>query len=346
MFTPKYSITDNILNNIVKFERDRNYLENINLNEYALAKLRLDAFSKDIFHLAHMNGINMSLNTSRKIASGKMLSIDDSKGIYLTNFRNATEYIYSLQPSFYSVQAEILFHLNKISIKDIAEEWDAKYRSQGEEIDITADNWLSLRDVDMPSVEVQAQTLDLIEWIKLNLDKIHPLILIPISIYRLVRIVPFVHFNKFTTLSFAKYLFFKTGMNVNGLFPIVRNFDLFEEEYIKKWGEIITLDDLTSWIEKFTKNLVSDIQLVKENTEKTLDDEKEKNKQPFLNLNRRQLKVLRYLQNIPQVKRDEYVSMLDVSSMTAYRDLNELVKKGLLKITGKGRGTVYTLSTR
>ena len=75
-----------------------------------------------------------------------------------------------------------------------------------------------------------------------------------------------------------------------------------------------------------------------------MEDERAK-KQPFLDLNPRQLKVLRYLQNVPYIKREDYCHMMDVSTMTAFRDVNDLVRKKLLKVEGQGRGTKYRLST-
>ena len=79
---------------------------------------------------------------------------------------------------------------------------------------------------------------------------------------------------------------------------------------------------------------------------KTLNEEDKSSKKPFLDLNKRQLKILRYLQTIPTVKREDYVQMMDVSTMTAYRDLTELMEKKLVKLEGQGRGTKYMLSNR
>ncbi|MFC1780579.1 DeoR family transcriptional regulator, partial [Patescibacteria group bacterium] len=123
--------------------------------------------------------------------------------------------------------------------------------------------------------------------------------------------------------------------------------DVYEEEYIEAWKQAAgESDDITLWIERFIRNFASEIKDTRESIEKLIQEYQEKNKQPFLNLNRRQLKILRYLQNIPQVKREEYVEMMDVSTMTAYRDLTELVRKGLLRLEGQGRGTRYMLVNR
>jgi Fic family protein len=347
MYEPRYKITHNMLNNIVKFEVERKAILLKNLEEETVTKARLKANSYDIFHLGHLLGVNVTLKTARKIASGKTLSIGDYRGQYLTNFRNAIEYILSTQSTTYSVQASILIHLNKILIKNVAEEWDAKYRTSGEEIDTRDDNWVALRDEEIASVEAQSQSLAAIEWFSTNQTKIHPLICIPVVIYRLMRITPFITANKLTILAVCKYLFLNSGMIVNGFLSVIKNLDIYEEEYIEAWKQAANEgDEITLWIERFVRNLAGEITNVSKELNKLVEDHKEKNKQPFLDLNRRQLKILRYLQNIPQVKREEYVEMMDVSTMTAYRDLNELVKKGLLRVEGQGRGTKYMLASR
>jgi len=73
---------------------------------------------------------------------------------------------------------------------------------------------------------------------------------------------------------------------------------------------------------------------------------KDENKKLFIDLNKRQLRILKYLQTIPVVRREDYVQMLNISTMTAYRDLNQLVRAKLIKTAGTGRGTKYMLMNR
>lgn len=347
MFEPRFRLTHNMLNNIVKFEIERKGIQDLDIDEDVTQKLRLEANSNDIFHLGNLFGVGITLKTAKKVASGKTLSVGNYRGQYLTNFRNAMEYILATQTAYFPVQGNILIHLNKILIKDIAEEWDAKYRTSGEEIDTKDDNWIDMRDTDVASVEVQSQALKTLDWFSTNTSKIHPLIRIPAVMYRLIRVSPFVIANKLTILAACKYLFYKSGLLIDGTLPIMKNFDVYEDEYLEAWKQAAgENDDMTLWIERFVRNYAGEITSVREKVDRFSEEYKEKTKQPFLNLNRRQLKILRYLQNIPQVKREEYVEMMTVSTMTAYRDLNELAKKGLLRMEGQGRGTRYMLSSR
>lgn len=347
MYDPRIKLTHNILNDIVKFEIEKKGIDDLALDDDITMKMRLGANSSDIFHLANLFGVNITVKVARKIAAGKTTSIGDERGQYLTNFRNAMEYILATQTAYFPVQGNVLVHLNKILIKGIAEDWDAKYRISGEDVNTKDDSWVEFRDVKIAPAQVQSLALEPLDWFTGGGSKIHPLIRIPAIIYRLIRIAPFVMGNKLTILAVLKYLFFKSEMLLGGMLPVIKNFDVYQKDYTESWKQAIAEgEDITLWVERFIKNYAGSIVEIREKLNKTIEEHKEKNKQPFLNLNRRQLKILRYLQNIPKVKREEYVEMMDVSTMTAYRDLNELVSKGMLKVEGRGRGTVYMLTSR
>jgi Fic family protein len=139
---------------------------------------------------------------------------------------------------------------------------------------------------------------------------------------------------------------YKYGYLTQTFLPIVRELDQHNQENIKIWQKCIEDQDSSNWLERFILNLNA---AVKEDKDKILglvNTSKNTSKQPFLDLNRRQLKILRYLQTIPTVKREDYVQMMDVSTMTAFRDLTDLVEKKLLRVEGRGRGTKYLLLNR
>ena len=58
-------------------------------------------------------------------------------------------------------------------------------------------------------------------------------------------------------------------------------------------------------------------------------------------LNERQKNAFSYVQRHGQIATKEYVEINHVSRQTAYAELTDLTKKGLLTVVGKGRGTKY-----
>ena len=63
-------------------------------------------------------------------------------------------------------------------------------------------------------------------------------------------------------------------------------------------------------------------------------------------LNEGQKKVVEYIHKYEKIKRGEYAKLCGCSIRTAFNDLKNLVKKGILKRVGTtGRYTYYTLKS-
>jgi predicted HTH transcriptional regulator len=114
--------------------------------------------------------------------------------------------------------------------------------------------------------------------------------------------------------------------NINELrLKISDSLDFF---YSKHEGEFFEMNLL----EELKKNLIHTVESIRDvsnNDSNILSD--------------RQFKMLKYLGEFNEISRREYASMFDVSFMTAFRDLEKLVEKGVIVSIGRGRGTKYIL---
>jgi len=63
-----------------------------------------------------------------------------------------------------------------------------------------------------------------------------------------------------------------------------------------------------------------------------------------LELNERQQKALKYIQEHGSITNREYRKLVDIGYTWANKELNELVSKGIIKIVDKGRSTKYIFS--
>lgn len=347
MYEPKYQISDRLLLDLIKIEHNKIHLESNDLSSQTKKMLDLKSKSVNIFHMAHMIGVELTIKDAEKAIEGKKVATNDFRGTLLNNFRNCMDFVRSnVTDSYMDIDINLLLHFNKILLTDWKEVWEAKFRGTSEEPDGNLDNWIQLRNQSLHGLMIEEKLNELFTWYKGSTSKIHPLIRISIMIYELMRISPFAYCNELTIIAITDYLLQKNGFIQKTFLPIVREFDLHDSENIEIWK--LTNEnkgDLTMWIERFIQNLNSGINEDVDRIQQVTKSEKT-SKQPFLDLNRRQLKILRYLQTIPTVKREDYVQMMDISTMTAFRDLSDLVEKKLIRIEGKGRGTKYVLVNR
>jgi predicted HTH transcriptional regulator len=61
-------------------------------------------------------------------------------------------------------------------------------------------------------------------------------------------------------------------------------------------------------------------------------------------LNERQARALEYLKAYGQITRSEYCTLTGVQKSEAYRELQEMIQKGLLVRRDRGRGVHYVLA--
>lgn len=345
MFDPVYLINDRTLNNIVKLEVDKALLENAEISSNIRTKLADQSKSLNIFHFAHILDLPITIKDAERLVEGYKLPEADDRYQMLTNFRNVMEFNRSnMADSYADMSVQLLLHLNKIMLTGAKEMWDVRLRNPREEVE-GQDNWQQFvnPNVDDPQIEI----LNLVDWYRATSSRVHPILRIGIVIYRLLEIAPFASGNKFTILALLDFLTFRQGYLNKSFMPIIKNMDVSAELYNESWEALSRSNDYSHWLEVFTRELAKDFGETKLEVTRANNEQQEKNtQQPFLNLNKRQLKILRYLQSIPTVKREDYCQMMEVSTMTAFRDLNELVEKKLIRIDGKGRGTKYMLGHR
>ena len=348
MFSPELNITNKILTNIVNIEKEIVQLSNTDITTQQKTKLKSASKTLNLFHASHMIAFNMSLKEAEKISEGKIFDHDSQNHIILNNIRNLHEFIRSsLQDEYIDIDSSILLHMNKILLSNWKEVWEVKFRNPQLIEDTDWNDWLNLTDRTIEPLTLQDEVRSAFDWYKITTQKSYPLIRIAILIFRLIQVAPFSHLNKFTIIGASDFLLKKNGYLGDDLLSTYRLFDnnntLFKDLITKI--NIESPKDLTLWVEHFTESLARELKSV------SLDIQEFAKANPvvkktFLDLNKRQLKILKYLQTIPTVKREDYVQIMEVSTMTAFRDLNDLVTKKLLKVDGRGRATRYHLVNR
>jgi Fic family protein len=349
MYEPKFSYTDKLVSQLIKLEGIKTSLQDLDLSYTVRHKLTMKAKSFDMFHLAHMIGLDITLKDAEKLASGVRLdnfTANDPKVALIANFRNTLEFNRSnIADTYAEVDFTILLHLNKLILTSWRESWDARLRNVSDQLSESEDNWIALRDKEVNPSEIQNIMILLVEWYKNASPVITPVVRIGIILYRLFELAPFVSGNKYTILALTDYLLLKNNLSSKVYASFIRDFDMNEQKYLEAFDLSKKNFDLSYWLENFTSNLTKDVSEVRESITEHISEEEKAKKQPFLDLNKRQLKVLRYLQTVPIIKREDYCHMMEVSTMTAFRDLNDLVRKKLIKVDGQGRGTKYRLAS-
>lgn len=348
MYEPKFTITNKLLQEIVETEKTVTLITHSDISAQQLLKLKSTSKTYNLFHLAHMLNTDLSLKDAQRITEGKLYDQDNKTSIILSNLRNVLEFTRTtLQDDYRDLDASMLLHMNKNLLANWKEVWDVKFRNPEIVEDTEWNDWVRLIDKTVEPLTLQDELKAAFDWYKITSPSLHPLIRIPVLLFRLVQLSPFSHGNKFTIICGMDFLLLKLKYLGNDVLPVFRLFDLNNNLYISTIESLSQNpnQDITYWIETFNRSLADELKKLQHEIDVEIV-EGSRNQNTFLDLNNRQLKILKYLQTIPTVKREDYVQMMDVSTMTAFRDLNSLVTKKLIKIQGRGRATKYMLTNR
>jgi Fic family protein len=343
-----YYISNQVLNNLIEIEVTRADLKKFSLEEESYKKYEDDSFIENMMHAANILGIPQTFKDIQRFAEMKVEIGDDVSKRVLNNYRNVLEYLKANESNNYvDINVNMLIHLNKLLITNWKEEWEAGLRND-DKINLSYDDLGEFLDTSVGLMNIHDEVQENIDWYKNNITRIHPLIRTAVLVYRLIRIMPFRNLNKLSIIAVTHFLLQKNRYLYKSNISINKAFDKNNILLINSLRT--TLNDenenLTNWIETFTNVLTGEYKEILSKYEQVGHISNKSEEKSLLHLNKRQLKILRYLQSIPTVKREDYIQMFDVSTMTAYRDLNALVNKKLLRVEGEGRATHYKLSNR
>jgi fido (protein-threonine AMPylation protein) len=346
MYTPTLDVTHKMVHHIVEIEHAISDIKDTPLTATAKEDLLERMGGENLHNIGKLLACEAPFKEAEKIAKGRALISQGSPEMILANFRSTTDFIYSSSNDRYiSLSPALLIHLNKLLTNNVFDSWDCgKFRNISDEVKTDYDQWFIGKKRELKDLDLQQHFYEVLNWFSENRFYIHPLIKIGCVIYELFHIYPFVAGNQITILATAELLFEKSKLSLGGLLPIARNFVLYEDEYLEALQVSAERnDDQTLWIEKFIRGISLDIASLKNEVIRIEEEKIKKKKKKLLDLNSRQLKLIRHLKHNKKIKRKEYVKMMGVSTMTAYRDINELVDRKILEVKGGGRSTHYVL---
>lgn len=192
--------------------------------------------------------------------------------------------------------------------------------------------------------EVSNLMNDLIAFIKDKNDEIDPIILAGIFHKQFILIHPFMDGNGRTARLATKVLLAKMGLNTFNLFSFENYYNQNVSKYFEFVGELGDYYDLkdkvdfTNWLEYFTGGIVDELLRVKRIL--NLTDGYSGSIFSF------DQKILDFIGRNGQIRNRDYAKLVKRSKATRTKDLQRLVKLGLITMKAKGKATYYVLKEK
>ncbi|MFW5703164.1 MAG: hypothetical protein ACOCXP_04345 [Candidatus Dojkabacteria bacterium] len=346
-------LSHTIANLLIEIETSKRLADRLDPDKEKLSQAKEKLNNELIFHLINDLGLEVSRKDAAGVLNEKQLVTNDARGKLVENFSLSLNLCDELaQDESIQLSAELIHRINQTIGIGTVEEWQLNYRAAAEKPSQVYDDLQScIKPGKQLPEEAEESYGSVIAFILEKLNEPgaeHPLLRTSQLAYELLTIQPFIVYNKFTTLFVSRLMLSRYLGAELSLIELGEFFTQQQAKIIDSTQKSEQQESELSWHELFLSIIASQLNknlapILEGSHSGKASAESDK---PFLDLNRRQLKVLKYLQSIPTLKREDYVQMMEVSAMTAYRDLQGLLKHKLIKPVGTGRGTKYTLVSR
>lgn len=343
MYIPTYTINNSILKNIGAIEAAREVIENAPLLPYWEKKFQDEAALRTIHYGTHIEGNALSLSQVQKVLEGEKVVARERDVQEVINYRKVTDYMGNTMGK--DISEDTIKHLHKLTVANILP-FDVlgEYRTKEVVIKNSITGEVSFRPP--KSVEVPWQLKDLILFIQEE-KEMHPVLKAGTVHYEFVRIHPFLDGNGRVGRALSTLVLFKEGYDTRQFFSLEEHFDSNAQEYYDALQSVERENgDLTYFLTYFTEVVAAELTKIKEKIEKISTDIAIKKKQggkPIL-LSERQIKIIEFIKENDYIENKMYATLFPfVSEDTVLREVQDLVKKGILKKTGVTKGVKYIM---
>lgn len=343
MYTPTFIINQKILKNIGAIEAAKEIIEHAPLLPYWEKKFQDEAMVRTTHYGTHIEGNELSLTQVQKILDGERIVARERDVQEVINYRKVIDYIEKITEA--KIDEDTIRSLHKIVVKNVLpDEESGAYRQK----EVVIRNSITGDVAFKPpkAVEVPWQMKELAIFIDEE-PEIHPVLKGGIVHYEFVRVHPFLDGNGRVGRALSMLMLYKLGYDIRQFFSLEEHFDRDPERYYDALQSVARNNgDQTEWLSYFTECLAIELSKIKEKIEKiSIDAGLKKRLGGPVMLSERQLKIIEYIQANGYVENSAYGSLFPmVSEDTVLREVQDLVKKGLLKKQGVTKGVKYVIA--
>lgn len=346
MFNPTYNITNKILNNIAKIEAAVEVIRHSPLLPLWEKQFKEDAIVRSAYHGTHIEGNALQKDEAKDVLLGKEVLGRPRDIQEIINYRKVIELIdLEAQKKIDKITEPLLKKLHKvITDKILTSDQSGEYRTKQVIIRNSQTGEVTFRPP--PAIEVQFLMREFVYWInRQEKDTIHPVLKAGIAHHELVRIHPFIDGNGRVARAMATLILFLGGYDIRRFFSLEEYYDRDAITYYTNLQKASS-GDLSSWLEYFTLGAAIEFDRVKEKILKLSKDVKMKDKLggQQIYLTERQIKIIEYIQEIGFLQNQSFVTLFsNISEDSVLRDVQDLIKKGLLKKVGSTKAARYVM---
>jgi Fic family protein len=344
MFNPSFTITNQILTNISKVEAAEEVIRNAPLLPLWEKQFKEDAIVRAAYHGTHIEGNMLQKEEAKEVLMGKTVAARPRDVQEIINYRKVVELIDDeATRKIDKITEQLILKVHRITTeKTVSQEQSGIYRLKQVVIRNSATGEITFKPP--TPLEVPFLMKEFVYW--MNMDEtrnIHSILKAGIVHHEFVRIHPFIDGNGRVGRALATLVLLLGGYDIRRFFSLEEYFDRDAISYYEHLQKA-TAGDLTAWLEYFSFGASVEFTRIKEKIQKLSKDTKLKEKiggqQIFLT--ERQIRIIEYMQEIGYLQNRAFKTIFpDISEDSVLRDMQDLVKKNLIKKIGSTKSARY-----
>lgn len=344
MFDPKFAISNKILTAISKIEAAEEVIKHAPILPLWEKQFREDAVVRAVHHGTHLEGNLLQKEEAKNVLMGKEIVARARDIQEVINYRKVLEFTEEeVDKKIEKITDQLIRKIHRIIVnKILPEEQSGEYRLKQVVIRNSQTGEVSFRPP--PPTEVPFLMREFVYWLNRDdRDEIHPVLKAGVAHHELVRIHPFIDGNGRLARSIATLMMFLGGYDIRRFFSLEEYYDRNSTAYFETLQKA-SAGDLTAWLEYFTYGAAFEFERIKDKILKLSQDSKLKERlggrQVYLT--DRQIQVIEYIQQIGYLQNKSFPTLFpDLSEDTVLRDVQDLIKKGIIKKVGSTKGARY-----
>lgn len=343
-FEPKYTITNNMANDLTKIIMVKGFLDAAILSEEWISKMQRRALVLEAYHTTHIEGTQLTLEQSRLLLQGHTptnTNPDDARE--LTNYRVAFDLVADYLGNEAPITEGLMREVHKCLVKGVRGNSAAPGEYRKIQNYVVNSETKEIIYTPPPAYEIQRMMKDLVDYIN-TASNIHPVFVSGIAQFQLVHIHPFLDGNGRSARLLSTLCMYRKGYDFKRLFTISEYYDRNRTDYYKAIQSVRENNmDMTGWLEYFIHALSEQMQEIKLKGEVVIrTDVLEKQH----NLSQREKKAVQYILQHGELAIKDFEKLcVDTPRRSLQRDLKNLVNKGLLITEGATNQLFYKLKT-
>ncbi|OGK16248.1 hypothetical protein A2774_04660 [Candidatus Roizmanbacteria bacterium RIFCSPHIGHO2_01_FULL_39_12c] len=343
MFIPSYQITNKILNNIAKIEAAEEMIRHSPLLPLWEKQFREDAIVRSAYHGTHIEGNPLHKEDAKDILQGKDIVGRPRDIQEIINYRKVIEFIdEEAAKKIDKITEQVIRKIHRIIAYNILNQ-DAIGEFRSKQVVIKNSETGEVTFKPPSPLEVPFLVREFLYWLNKDDRDLHPVLKAGIAHHELVRIHPFIDGNGRVARVLATLILFLGGYDIRKFFSLEEYYDKDAIVYYKNLQKASS-GDLSVWLEYFTFGASIEFTKIKEKILKLSKDVKLKEKfgGKQIYLTERQVKIIEYIQEVGYVQNRMFSSIFpDISEDSVLRELQDLIKKGIIKKVGSTKGARY-----